>query len=87
MGQWPLAQPLTHPYVLTREWDASQGRMWTDADEVETSRASLARLASGLLHRCRERVYLCLSELGESGFEQRGDLLRAFQRVLQSTNE
>jgi len=82
-----LGQPLTHPYVLTREWDASQGRMWTDADEVETSRASLARLASGLLHRCRERVYLCLSELGESGFEQRGDLLRAFQRVLQSTNE
>jgi hypothetical protein len=82
-----LGQPLTHPYVLTREWDASQGRMWTDADEVETSRASLARLVSGLLHRCRERVYLCLSELGESGFEQRGDLLRAFQRVLQSTNE
>ena len=77
-----LAQPITHPYVLTREWDASQGRMWTDSDEVETGRASLARLVSGLLHRCRDRVYLCLAELGESGFEQRGDLLRAFQRVL-----
>jgi hypothetical protein len=24
-----------------------------------------------------------MAELGESGFEQRGDLLRAFQRVLQ----
>jgi hypothetical protein len=75
-----LAQPLTHPYVLTREWEP--GRVWTDADEVETSRAAMARVISGLLHRCRERVYLCMAELGESGFEQRGDLLRAFQRVM-----
>jgi hypothetical protein len=59
--------------------------MWTDADEVETSRRAMARVVSGLLHRCRERVYLCLAELGESGFEQRGDLLRAFQRVLQDS--
>ena len=75
-----LAQPLTHPHVLTREWEP--GRVWTDADEVDTSRAAMARVVSGLLHRCRERVYLCMAELGESGFEQRGDLLRAFQRVL-----
>jgi len=75
-----LAQPLTHPHVLTREWEP--GRVWTDTDEVETSRAAMARVVSGLLHRCRERVYLCLAELGESGFEQRGDLLRAFQRVM-----
>jgi len=75
-----LAQPLTHPYVLTREWEP--GRSWTDADEVETSRVAMARVISGLLHRCRQRVYLCLAELGESGFEQRGDLLRAFQRVM-----
>jgi superfamily I DNA/RNA helicase len=79
-----LAQPLTHPHVLTREWEP--GRIWTDADEVETSRIAMARVVSGLLHRCRKRVYLCLSELGESGFEQRGDLLRAFQRVLQTTD-
>jgi hypothetical protein len=76
-----LAQPLTHPHVLTREWEP--GRVWTDADDVETGRRAMARVVSGLLHRCRERVYLCLAELGESGFEQRGDLLRAFQRVLQ----
>lgn len=79
-----LAQPLTHPHVLTREWEP--GRIWTDADEVETSRAAMARVVSGLLHRCREHVYLCLAELGESGFEQRGDLLRAFQRVLQTSD-
>jgi len=75
-----LAQPLTQPHVLTREWEP--GRIWTDADEVETSRIAMARVVLGLLHRCRERVYLCLAELGESGFEQRGDLLRAFQRVM-----
>lgn len=40
-------------------------------------------MVSGLLHRCRERLYICLSELGESGFEQRGELLRAFQKVIQ----
>ncbi len=79
-----LAQPLTHPHVLTREWEP--GRIWTDADEVETSRQAMARVVSGLLHRCRERVYLCLAELGESGFEQRGDLLRAFQRILQTSD-
>jgi hypothetical protein len=79
-----LAQPITHPYVLSREWEA--GRTWTDADEVERSKESLARLTSGLLRRCRERIYLGMSELGESGFEQRGDLLKAFQKVLQQAS-
>lgn len=75
-----LSQPLTHPFVLSRWWES--GRVWSDADDVQYSKESLARLVSGLLHRCRERIYLCLSELGESGFEQRGELLRAFQKVL-----
>lgn len=77
-----LAQPLTHPYVLSRHWPP--GRVWTDADEVQAGRESLARLVCGLLHRCRQQIYLGISELGESGYEQRGELLRAFQRVLQS---
>ena len=75
-----LAQPLTHPYVLSREW--GEGRQWTDADDVQYSKEAMARLVSGLLHRCLERVYLGISELGESGFEGRGELLRAFQKVL-----
>jgi hypothetical protein len=75
-----LSQPLTHPYVLSRQW--TPGRLWTDADEVLASQQALARLVSGLLHRCRERVYIGLSELGEAGFEQRGELLSAFQRIL-----
>jgi hypothetical protein len=77
-----LSQPLTHPHVLSRGWEP--GRQWLDADDVQYSKQALARLVSGLLHRCRERIYICLSELGESGFEQRGELLRAFQKVLQN---
>jgi hypothetical protein len=76
-----LDQPLTHPQVLSREWPA--GKQWTFADEEQTNRQTMARLVSGLLHRCREKIYLGISNLGESGFEQRGELLKAFQRVLQ----
>ena len=81
-GGWyqRLSQPLTHPYVLTRGWEP--GRVWTDADEVQYSGEAMARLISGLLLRCRQRVYLGIAELGESGFEARGELLRAFQKVL-----
>jgi hypothetical protein len=77
-----LSQPLTHPYVLSRTWEP--GQLWTDADEVQHSAGAMARLISGLLLRCRERVYLGIAELGESGFEGRGELLRAFQKVLQA---
>ncbi|MFZ5856095.1 MAG: hypothetical protein ACOYZ6_04630 [Chloroflexota bacterium] len=76
-----LAQPLTQPYVLSRGWDPAQS--WSDADEVQAETESLARLVRGLLSRCREKVYLAIPELGETGFEQRGTLLRAFQKVLQ----
>jgi hypothetical protein len=75
-----LSQPLTHPYVLSRGWEP--GRQWSDADDVQYSKEAMARLVSGLLHRCRDRVYLAIAELGESGFEGRGELLRAFQKVI-----
>jgi hypothetical protein len=86
-GGWAerLFQPLTHPYVLSRHWE--HGRLWTDADEVGANQQTLARLVTGLLRRCRERVYLGLSDLGESGFEQRGVLLKAFQKALQGTGQ
>lgn len=80
-----LAQPLTQPYVLSRGWDPA--RSWGDADEVQAETESLARLVRGLLSRCREKIYLAIPELGETGFEQRGTLLRAFQRVLQDAGE
>jgi hypothetical protein len=77
-----LNQPLTHPYVLSREW--MEGRVWNSADEYLADQDALYRLVLGLLRRCRQAVYLGLSELGEQGYEQRGPLLTALQRVLRS---
>ena len=78
-----LSQPLTHPYVLSRNW--SYGNLWTDSDEVSTGLENLNRLSLGLLRRCRRKVFLGVSELGEQGYEHRGPFLQAIQRVLQSS--
>jgi hypothetical protein len=75
-----LYQPLTHPYVLSRHWEP--GRIWTDKEEVETSQATLNRLLTGLLRRCRQRLYLGLSDLDEHGFDQKGALLKAINRAM-----
>jgi hypothetical protein len=77
-----LNQPLTHPYVLSREWEV--GRVWKNADEYEAMRDSLFRLVTGLTRRCRKGIYLGLSELNEQGYENRGLLLKVIQQVLQS---
>jgi hypothetical protein len=45
---------------------------------------TMARLIKGLLWRCRQKLILGISDLGEAGFEQRGRLLAAFQVVVQS---
>lgn len=83
-GWWErLYQPLTHPYVLSRHWP--RDAVWTDADEVEAREEALYRLVLGLIRRCRHRVYLGLSELGEQGYEQKGPLLQAIQRVLRGS--
>ena len=79
-----LYQPLTHPYVLSRSWPI--GRIWTDKDEIETGEEALYRLALGLIRRCRKKIYLGLSELSEQGYENRGPLLRAIDRVLRHAN-
>jgi hypothetical protein len=79
-----LYQPLTHPYVLSRSW--TPGALWTDVEEYQTSQASLNRLALGLARRCRRAIYLGLSDLGEQGYEQRGPLLKAFQRILREVS-
>ncbi|HEY5269196.1 MAG TPA: UvrD-helicase domain-containing protein [Anaerolineales bacterium] len=79
-GWWErLFQPLTQPYVLSRSWE--RDRPWTDADEQTANQQTLARLVTGLLRRCRSRVFLGLSDLGESGFEQRGPLLKAIWKM------
>jgi superfamily I DNA/RNA helicase len=79
-GWWErLFQPLTQPYVLSRSWE--RDRLWTDADDLAANRKALNRLVTGLLRRCRGRIYLGLSDLGESGFEQRGPLLKAIWKM------
>jgi hypothetical protein len=75
-----LYQPLTHPYVLSRQWP--QDKKWGDEDEVAARQATLLRLVRGLLRRCRARVYLAISTLNEQGFEERGPLLTLVQQVL-----
>jgi len=76
-----LSQPLTNPYVLSRTWP--RDKIWSDLDEVITNQDALYRLVNGLFHRCRQKVYLAMSELGEQGFEQRGPLIRIINQVLQ----
>jgi hypothetical protein len=75
-----IYQPLTHPYVLRRDWNAD--RIWADDDEVRAGDMALYRLILGLSRRCRKRLYLVHSELNERGFEQQGPILRAVQRLL-----
>ena len=74
-----LNQPLTQPYVLSRSWP--EQRIWSDADEYSASQVGLIRLVLGLSRRCRHKIFLCYSQLGEGGYEQQGDLLRLIQRV------
>ncbi len=76
-----LEQPLTHPYVLRREFEP--GDVWTDDQEREVRRRMLHNVAVGLLRRCRKQVHLGIADLGEEGYEQRGDLLNVFQRIVQ----
>lgn len=79
-----IEQPLTQPYVLSRSW--APGALWTLADEEQVNRQSLTNLALGLLRRCSWRVYLGLSELDEHGYESRGPLLRAIDRLLRQAS-
>ena len=66
--------------VLSRQWD--RGRPWQDGDEETASQDSLYRLTQGLLRRCRKKIYLGFSDVGPHGWEERGPLMRAVQKVL-----
>jgi hypothetical protein len=75
-----IYQPLTHPYVLRRDWP--EGQVWADEDELRVREEALGRLILGLTRRCRQRIYLAFSELNERGYEQQGPLLQAVQHLL-----
>jgi hypothetical protein len=85
-GWWEnIAQPLTHPYILTPDWEP--GRPWTDADEIASQRDRLYRLVLGLTRRCRKHIFIANAEIGEQGYEQRGQLLIALQQMLRRLQE
>jgi hypothetical protein len=75
-----LDQPLTQPYVLSPQWQ--QGQTWNAENELAAAHDTLSRLSLGLLNRCRKKVFLGMSDMDVSGYENRGLLLRIFQHVL-----
>lgn len=77
-----LHQPLTQPYVLSLQWNP--GAIWTDADEQRTSREMLSRVVSGLVKRCRSKIFLGFSKFDERGNEQIGELRNIFDFLLRS---
>ncbi len=82
-GWWTrLEQPLTQPYVLSRNW--KPGQKWTALDDLRTSDETLAKVCTGLLRRTSDHVYLLSINLNETGNEERGRLLVAIQTVLRS---
>jgi hypothetical protein len=84
-GWWErLYQPLTHPWVLSRDWPAEQ--MWTDFDEFRMRQDTMRRILLGLTRRARSEVYLGISDFGESGMEQRGALLSLVNQMLVREN-
>jgi hypothetical protein len=86
-GSWfeRIYQPLTHPYVLSSNWDEDQ--VWSDEHEIGAREQALSRLILGLSRRCRQRIYLVNSELNERGYEQQGPLLQAVQRLLRTRDQ
>ena len=47
----------------------------------------LARMVTGLIRRCRRKLYMNYSELSVQGFDQRSPFLRAIQKSLRSRGE
>ena len=75
-----LDQPLTHPYVLSRQWPPNM--LWTDINEHEANQLTLERLVRGLIRRCSGNIYLYTTDTNEQGNQQRGPLLQAAQILL-----
>ncbi|WP_162910070.1 hypothetical protein [Aggregatilinea lenta] len=76
-----LEQPLTHPYVLMRDYPTD--KVWTDEDEFYARQQAMRRVITGLVRRATGHIYISVSNLGEQGYEQRGPLLRVLQQTAQ----
>ena len=77
-----LYQPLTHPYVLSPNWP--ENKPWTQLDEQIHQTESLQRIINGLLLKCSEKVYICISRMNEQGQEMRGPMLKILQDIFRA---
>jgi superfamily I DNA/RNA helicase len=75
-----LEQPLTHPYALQRNYEP--GAAWTDDMEKSVQETMLKNIVLGLLRRCHKQVFVGITDISESGYEQRGMLLKLCQEIL-----
>ncbi len=80
-----LQQPLTQPYILSLQWPADQ--VWTEGDELRTSREMLYKVVSGLLKRTRKKIFIGHSKFDERGQEREGELRGVFDLLLRSLEE
>ena len=77
-----IVQPLTHPYVLSRNWHV--GQQWTDLDEHREQDATMRRLVSGLAHRCTGKVFIASSQINLRGEEESGPLQKLLRKSIAS---
>jgi hypothetical protein len=87
-----IVQPLTHPYVLSRNWPTPSpvptgegwggGRKWTDMDEHREQDATLRRLVSGLAYRCTGKVFIASSQINLRGEEESGPLQKVLRKAI-----
>ncbi len=77
-----LYQPLTQPYVLSRQW--IEGDIWSDDHEKKASREMLYRVVTGLVKRCRKKIFIGYSRYDERGNERDGDLRTILDYLLRS---
>jgi hypothetical protein len=68
-------QPLTHTYVLHRNWEL--GKHWTEKDEIDYMRAQLEKLCKGLINRCKKQIFVSYCEIDDSGRENKSPLVKA----------
>ena len=84
-----IVQPLTHPYVLSRNWTSpptplllGEGRKWTDLDEHREQDATMRRLVSGLAYRCTGKIFIASSQINLRGEEESGPLQKVLRKAL-----
>ena len=58
----------------------------TEVHEQKTSREILLRVVTGLLKRCRRKVFIGYSKFDERGNEREGELRVVFDLLLRSLN-